>query len=156
MSVSSWSLNIFKTASYFEPRGYPKGSSVIALVCVCVRSLVFKYLGDRSLVFSNFGPWVYPRRSLVIALVRSSGGPSVFEDLRDFSLVIYDFCMKLGHHKGTKVSKPAFWKKLLGVTNGVKSSFLGHFWCFLSISLHPVIKSFWNFTYITSSTLSNS
>ena len=58
------------------------------------------------------------------------------------------FCMKLGHHKGTKKS----W----GVTNGGKPPFLGHFLGFLSISLHPVIKSFWNFTYIASLTLSNS
>ena len=28
------------------------------------------------------------------------------------------------------------------------------FWCFLSISLHPVIKKFWNFIYILSLTLS--
>ena len=40
----------------FGPRVYPKGSLVIALVCVSVRVCVsvFKYLRDRSLVFSNF------------------------------------------------------------------------------------------------------
>ena len=40
------------------------------------------------------------------------------------------FCMKLEHHKGTKVTEPDFWKKILGVTNGEKNPFSGHFWCF--------------------------
>ena len=40
------------------------------------------------------------------------------------------------------------------VTNG-KNPFWGAFSCFLPISLHPVIKLFWNFIYILSSTLSN-
>ena len=59
-------------------------------------------------------------------------------------------CMKLGHHKGTKVTEPDFRK---GVPNREKN--LGEiFWCFLSISQHPVIETFWNFIYIISSTLS--
>ena len=64
------------------------------------------------------------------------------------------FCMKLGHHKGTKVTEPDFWKKILGFTNGEKN----HFWgilMFLSISLYSVITIFWTFIYIISSTLSN-
>ena len=33
------------------------------------------------------------------------------------------FCMKLVHHKGTKVTEPDFWKKILGVSNGEKTIF---------------------------------
>ena len=85
-----------------------------------------------------------------------SVSPSVFKYLGDCSLVFFlIFCMKLGHHKGTKVTEPDFWKKSWGVANWGNPPFLGHFWGFLSISLHPVIKIFWNFIYIISSTLSN-
>ena len=55
-----------------------------------------------------FGPRIYLRGSLVIALVR---GPSVLpslsisESAHWFFLI---FCMKLGHHKGTKVTEPDF------------------------------------------------
>ena len=63
-----------------------------------------------------FGPRVYAKGSLVIGLVRVCVcvGMSVFRYLRDRSLVFSDFCMKLGHHKGTKVSELDFWKKILG------------------------------------------
>ena len=37
------------------------------------------------------------------------------------------FCMKLGHHKGTKATEPDFWKKSWGVTNWGKSHFGGTF-----------------------------
>ena len=47
-------------------------------LCVCLQTpllvresvhvSVFKYLGDHSFFFYNFGPWVYPMGSLVIAL----------------------------------------------------------------------------------------
>ena len=63
-------------------------------------------------VFRYFGPRVYPRGSLVIALVRWSVvrwsvGPSVniSETVHWFFLI---FCMKLEHHKGTKVTEPDF------------------------------------------------
>ena len=50
-------LDIFpvfeKFLSYFGPRVYPLGSIVIALVRPSVRPSVFKYLRDRSLVFSE-------------------------------------------------------------------------------------------------------
>ena len=83
-----------------------------------------------------------------------SVGPSLnISDTVDWYFLI--FCIKLGQHKGTKVTEPDFWKKIFGVINGGKTQFLGYFWCFLSISLHPVIKIFWNFIYIISSTLSN-
>ena len=99
--------------------------------------------------FCHFGPRVYPLGSIVIALVPPSVSLSVFKYLRDRSLVFLVFCMKLGHHKGTKVTEPDFWKKILGgVTNGGKPPFWGYFWCFLSISLHPVIKSFWNYAWL--------
>ena len=65
------------------------------------------------------------------------------------------FCMKLVHHKGTKVTEPDFWKKILGVANWGKPPFFGHFWCFLPISLHSVIESFWNIIHMISSTLCN-
>ena len=105
--------------------------------------------------WSNFGPWVYPRGSLVIALVRGqlvSPSINISETVHCFFLI---FCMKLEHHKGTKVTEPDFWKKILEGYKWGKNPFLWYFWCFLSIFLHPVIKSFWNFIYIISSTLSN-
>ena len=37
----------------------------------------------------------------------------VFKYLRDSPLVLSDFYMKLGHHKGTKVTEPDFLKKIL-------------------------------------------
>ena len=43
----------FDRITIFGPRVYPKGSLVIALVRVCVCPSVFKYLRDRSLVFSE-------------------------------------------------------------------------------------------------------
>ena len=81
-------------------------------------------------------------------------GPSlnILETIHCFFLI---FCMKLEHHKGTKVTEPDFWKKILGGHKWGKNPFWGYFWCFLSISLHPLIKSFCNFIYIISSTLSN-
>ena len=81
--------------------------------------------------------------------------PSVFKYLRDRSFFFLIFCIKLEHHKGTKVTEPDFWKKIFGGTNGRKPPFLGYFWCFSSISLHPLIKSYQNFIYIISLTLSN-
>ena len=59
----------------------------------------------------HFGPRVYTRGSLVIALVSgpSVRGPSVLkyflETVHWFFLI---FCMKLEHHKGTKVTEPDF------------------------------------------------
>ena len=51
-------------------------------------------------------------------------------------------CMKLEHHKGTKVTSPIFEKKSWGFANGGKTPFLGHSLCFLPIYLDPVIQSF--------------
>ena len=45
-------LTIF-LGEHFGPRVYPMGSMVIALVSPLVRWSVFKYLEDRSLVFSE-------------------------------------------------------------------------------------------------------
>ena len=71
-------------------------------------------------VKSYFGPRVYQRGSLVIALVRwSVRGPSVRPSLNISKTVHWFFlvfCMKLEHHKGTKVTEPDL-KKNLGVTN---------------------------------------
>ena len=56
-----------------------------------------------------FGPRIYLRGSLVIALVR---GPSVVRPFLNISETVHwfflIFCMKLEHHKGTKVTEPDF------------------------------------------------
>ena len=56
----------------------------------------------------HFGPRVYTRGSLVIARVRGpSVGPSV--NISETAIRIFlIFCMKLVHHKGTKVTEPDF------------------------------------------------
>ena len=67
---------------------------------------------------------VYPRESLVITLVRLSvvRGPSVVRPSLNISETVHwfflIFCIKLEHHKGTKVTEPDIWKKSWGVTNG--------------------------------------
>ena len=65
----------------------------------------------------------------------------VFKYLRDCLLVFSNFCMKLGHHKGTKVTEPFLKKNLGGSHMGEKPHFWGIF-DFLSISMHPIIKIF--------------
>ena len=57
--------------------------------------------------------------------------------------------MKLGHHKGTKVTEPDFWKKSLGVTDRGKPT-LGAFLLFFA---HISASS--HFISLTSSTLCN-
>ena len=84
-----------------------------------------------------FSFWVlsnHPCPSVRGPLVRPS--LNISETAHWFFLI---FCMKLEHHKGTQMTEPDFWKKSWGVTNWGKPSFLGYFWCFLSVSLHPVI-----------------
>ena len=54
----------------------------------------------------------------------------------------------------TMVTEPNFWKKSWGSPIG-ETSIFGSFLIFLSISLDQVMKSFWNFINIISSTLSN-
>ena len=58
-----------------------------------------------------FEPQVYLMGSIVMALVSVLVRQSIFKYLRNRSLV---FCMKLVHDKGTKVTEPDFWKKILG------------------------------------------
>ena len=73
----------------------------------------FQILVSIVYIFENtayyFGPQVYPRWSLVITLVRGpwSVCPSlnISETVHWFFLI---FCMKLEHHKGTKVTEPDF------------------------------------------------
>ena len=103
--------------------------------CPSDRLSVFKYLRDYSLVFSKF---LHEVRALVITLVRQCVSVSVrlqisqcvrlslniSETVHQFFL---NFCMKLGHHKGTKVTEPHFLKKSLGITNGEKTHFGGIF-----------------------------
>ena len=57
---------------------------------------------------TQFGPRVYPTESMIIALVRPLVRQSVFKYLGDRSLFFLIFCMKLGHHKGTKQIEPNF------------------------------------------------
>ena len=59
----------------------------------------------------HFGPRVYPKGSLVIALVQVCVRPCVCPSLNISETAhqfFLDFCMKLGHHKGTKVTEPDF------------------------------------------------
>ena len=73
------------------------------------------------------GPWIYPRGSLVIRpSVRSSFRPSL--NISEIALTIFlKLYMKLGHHKGTKVTEPDFWKKILGGHKWGKTPILGAF-----------------------------
>ena len=89
-----------------------------------------------------FGPRVYPMGSMVIALVsplvRPSVSPSlnISENAHWFFLI---FCMKLGHHKGTKVTEPDFWKIILGGHKWEKNPILGVYLMFfvhISASSH--------------------
>ena len=64
----------------------------------------------------------------------SISGPhlKIWETGHCFSFI---FCMMLGHHKGTKVTEPDFWKKILGVSQmGEKPHFGGIFDVFCHIS----------------------
>ena len=64
--------------------------------------------------FTHFGPRVYPLGSYVITHVRpwSVVRPSVVRpslNISETALRIFlIFCMKLVHHKGTKVTEPDF------------------------------------------------
>ena len=93
-----------------------------------------------------FGPRVYSRGSYVITHVRlwSVRGPSVVhgpslnisKTVHCFFLI---FCMKLVHHKGTKVTEPDFWKKILGGHKWGKTPIFGVFLMFfvhISASSH--------------------
>ena len=106
--------------------------------------------------FLMYKRWLYPFWTLGLPEVVLSNRPCplvrpsicwfVRKYLRDCSLVFLIFCMKLGYRKGAKGTEPDFWKKILG----------GHKWGKTHIiSLHLVIKSFWNFIYTISPTLSN-
>ena len=66
----------------------------------------------RIFSYSNilFLTLVYPKVSYVINPERPSVvcGQPVYKYLRDGQWVFLIFCMKLGHHKGTKVTGPDF------------------------------------------------
>ena len=91
---------------------------------------------------------------IVGPFVRLSVSPSlnISETVHCFFLT---FCIKLGRHKDKKVMEPDFVKKILWGHKWRKNPIFWAFLMFLSLSLHPVIKSFWNFIYIISSTLFN-
>ena len=119
---------------YWTP-GLPKGvlcnHPCLWSVRPSVRLSVFKYLRDRSKDFSDFGPRFYPRGSYVIthvrpSVVRPSVGPSL--NISETALRIFlIFCMKLVHHKGTKVTEPDFEKNLGGSQMGENPHFWGIF-----------------------------
>ena len=52
------------------------------------------------------------------------------------------FCMKLGHHKGTKVTEPDFWKKILWGHKWEKKHFEGIFDIFCPYLCIPSLKCF--------------
>ena len=91
------------------------------------------------------------RSCLSVCLSASCQSSNISETAQRIFLI---FCMKVVHHKGTKVIEPDFWKKSWGVTNGGKPHFGGIFDVFCPY-LHPVIKTFWNSIYVISSRLSN-
>ena len=126
--------------------------SIILFTLISI-AMISQYLCNKiELIY--IGPWVLQRGSLVIALVRWSVGWSVFKYLRDRSLFFSSFLHELEDHNGTKVAEPDFWKKnLRGSQMGEKPHFGSIFDVF--VSLHPVIKNFWNFICIISLTLSN-
>ena len=115
------------------------------------------FLYDLKLIkalYNHFEPKVYWRGSLVIALVRlsvgSSIGPSVrwsvFKYLRVFSHILHE----VRAPEGCKSDKARILKKFGG--GHIFGAFV---WMFLAyISLHPVIKIYWNSIYVISSTLS--
>ena len=75
---------------------------------------------------------------MVRPFVRLSVSPSlnISETVHCFFLI---FCMKLGHHKGTKVTEPDFWKKNLGGSQVGEKTILGVFLMFfvhISASSH--------------------
>ena len=73
---------------------------------------------------------------------------------RDCSLFVF-FAWSLSTVRVEKWQSPIFLKKSWGSQMGEKP-FWGHFWCFCPYLCIQSFKVFWNFTYITSSTLSNS
>ena len=66
----------------------------------------------------------------VMVRVSLSDCPSVFKDLRDCPSDYLIFLMKLGHHKGTKVTEPNFSKKISG---GHKWGENPNFWGILDV-----------------------
>ena len=100
---------------------------------------------------SLFWTLVYLKGSYVIIYVR---GPwSDFEYLGDHPSVFYNFLHEVRAPSGCKSDRARFLKiNLEGSQMGEKPHFGGFFYNF--ISLHPVVKMSWNFTYVISSTLS--
>ena len=94
---------------------------------ICDRSsMVFWTPGLPEGVLSNCPcPWS----------VRWSVSPSVrlFLNISETTVrIVLIFCMKLGHHKGTKVTEPDFWKKDRGGRKVGKTPIFGSFLMFLS------------------------
>ena len=127
-------------------------------------NLLLKYLNN----FWTLGlpDWVHGNRPCPSVSLSVSPSLNISETAHWFFLI---FCIKLGHHKGTKVTEPDIWKKSWGVTNGGKTPFSGHFWCFFpylciqssskllcpgkiwfllySRDQTPIFESFWCFSH---------
>ena len=95
--------------------------------------MFFYYFFQKSLFTENY--------SLIAAINFATRGP----------LYTYIVFMKLGHHKGTKVTEPKFWKKSWGSQMG-KNPFGGIFYVFCP---YLCIQSLRNFIYVIYSTLSS-
>ena len=79
----------------------------------------------------SYASWtlLYVKGFYAITLVCQSIYPSVSRSLylRYCPLVFLTFCMKLGHHKGTKAAR--FLKKSIWGHKWGNTSILEHFWC---------------------------
>ena len=148
-------IQVFINWQFFNPVIIPTIMCKVLNIATCKR-ISWK---------DSFNLWVQklfwtlglPEGSYVITHVRPwsvVSGPSL--NISETALRIFlIFCMKLVHHKGTKVIEPDFWKKILGSHKWGKTPILGAFLMFLSISLHLVIKMFWNFIYSINLEFSN-
>ena len=89
----------------------------------------YHFLGSNICFRSPFWTPGSLEGSLVIALVRWSVSLplDISETVCWFFLI---FCMKLGHHKGTKATEPDFWKKIVGGRKWGKTPIFGAFLMF--------------------------
>ena len=94
----------------------------------------FKKIFFPNFVFSKFflkKKLLFFRKFFLILLFKNYFWPNFFVvaeiDLTSWvNCILVLFCLKLGHHKGTKVTESDFWKKIMGSHMG-KKHFLGIF-----------------------------
>ena len=110
------------------------------VLCKIQKGFKWLFFDNKSFVLHNsMTSWINPKKNHLNRSIKD--GRDNFPRHRGFLL--------------GKIDKAWSLDKILGDKNGWKTTFLGHFWCFLSISLLPVIKIFLNFIYRIGSTLSN-